>query len=269
MLKGLIGKKIEMSQTFDKHGRVTPLTIIKVLPNYVVQIKSPEKDGYKSAQIGYAEAKKATKSLRGHVKKSGLSTVPRVLRELEFEGELKAGEKVNLDQVLRVGMLVDVTGVSKGKGFAGVVKRWGFSGGPRTHGQSDRERAPGSIGATTTPGRVYKGMKMAGHMGNQQVTIRGLEVVEVNKEKSKLLVKGSLPGARGTNLLIRESKKKKKAFHEPEVPTVPQAAGEKEDTSEAQEAPKEKAPALPEAEVKQGEQPSESGEEEGRSQENG
>ncbi len=235
MVKGLIGKKVEMTQGFDKHNRMIPITKIQVRPNYVVQIKIGGKDNYKAAQIGYEKKKEATKPLVGHAKKAGLDFTPKYLREVELEGELKVGEKITLGQLFRAGSLVDVCGLSKGKGFTGVVKRWGFAGGPRTHGQSDRERAPGSIGATTTPGRVFKGLKMAGHMGNQRTTVQVLEVVKVDSEKEELWVKGSIPGARGGLLLIRKSKKKKKSYHEPEIPITPQIASEKEESKGEQE----------------------------------
>ena len=251
MVKGLIGKKVEMTQVFDKHGGVVPVTKIKVTPNFIVRIKQAEKDEDKAVQIGSEVAKKPTQPLAGQAKKSGLEAAPKILREVEFEGDVAPGQKISLDQVFRKGSLVDIVGISKGKGFAGVVKRWGFAGGPRTHGQSDRERAPGSIGATTTPGRVYKGMKMAGHMGNRQVTVQGLEVLEIKEEENELWVEGSVPGSRNSILLIQKSKKKKKAYHEPEIPVIPVVAGAKE------EAPKEiesavPQPSLPSPEVQEG-----------------
>jgi large subunit ribosomal protein L3 len=229
MVKGVIAEKVEMSQVFDRHNRVVAVTKLRVAPNYVVAVKEVEKDGYKAAQIGAGVDKRAKKPQIGVAKKVGLKAVPRLFREVQFEGDLQPGEEINLEEVLRKGQLVDITGFSKGKGFAGVVKRWGFAGGPRTHGQSDRERAPGSIGATTTPGRVYKGLKMAGHMGNEQVTAQGLEIIEIDKEEGEVLVRGSVPGARGSFLLIKKSKKKKKAYHEPEIPETPVVAAAKEE----------------------------------------
>lgn len=229
MVKGLIGKKVEMTQVFDRHGRVVPVTKIKVTPNFIIQIKQAEKDEYKAVQIGAGVAKKPTRPLASRAKKAGLEVVPKIFREVEFDGDIEIGQKISLGEVFRKGSLVDVRGISKGKGFAGVVKRWGFAGGPRTHGQSDRERAAGSIGATTTPGRVYKGTKMAGHMGNRRVTNQGLEVMEIREEENELWVKGSVPGARNSLLLIQKSKKKKKAYHEPEVPAIPVVAGAKEE----------------------------------------
>jgi len=230
MIKGLIGKKLEMTQVFDRHGRVAPVTKIKVTPNFVVSIKQTEKDGYKSVQIGSGSAKKAAKPLAGQAKKAGLEATPKILREVDFEGDIKLGQKIVLGEVFRKGSLVDIQGISKGKGFAGVVKRWGFAGGPRTHGQSDRERSPGSIGATTTPGRVYKGLKMAGHMGDQRVTVPGLQIMEIKEEENELWVGGSVPGARDSTLLIQKSKKRRKAYHEPEIPAAPMVGGAKEET---------------------------------------
>jgi len=236
MVKGLIGKKLNMSQTYDKHGRSVPVTRIMVTPNLVVQLKDTAKDGYRKAQLGSGENKRALKPLLGHAKKAGLDKAPRYLREFGFEGDLKIGQTIEADEVFRVGSLVDVVGISKGKGFAGVVKRWGFSGGPRTHGQSDRERAGGSIGATTTPGRVFKGMKMAGHMGDQQVSVAGLEIIDIDKENNELIVRGSVPGSLGSIVLINKSRKKKKAYHEAEIPTAPVVSGDKEEKSEAETA---------------------------------
>lgn len=225
-----------MSQTYTKHGRIVPVTRILITPNLVVQLKDADKDGYRKAQLGSGENKRALKPLLGHAKKAGLDKAPRYLREFDFEGELKSGQTIEASEVFRVGSLVDIVGISKGKGFAGVVKRWGFAGGPRTHGQSDRERAAGSIGATTTPGRVFKGMKMAGHMGDQQVSVAGLEVMGINTENNELIVKGSVPGSLGSIVLINKSRKKKKAYHEAEIPAVPVVSGDKEEKSEAETA---------------------------------
>lgn len=228
MIKGLIGKKLNMTQGFDSHGKAIPITNLLVEPGYITQVKFAEGDAYKSVQLGVGSVKKLNKPVAGHVKKSGLSHFPRSLKEFKFDGEVKVGQEVKPGDVFSKGSLVDVVGISKGKGFAGVVKRHGFAGGPRTHGQSDRERAPGSIGATTTPGRVYKGTKMAGHMGSQKVKVQALEISDVDKEKNILSLKGSVPGPTGGLLIIEKSKKKRKKFHEPETPTTP-ALGSKED----------------------------------------
>jgi len=232
MVKGFIGQKIEMTQVFDSHGRVVPTTRVKVTPNTIVQIKTIDKDGYKAVQIGAGERKKANKPTIGRIKMANLEKASRTLREVEADGDVKVGDTISPEQFFRKGMLVDITGISKGKGFAGVVKRWGFAGGPRTHGQSDRERAGGSIGASTTPGRVYKGLKMAGHMGSSKTTIQGLEIMEVKNEEGEILVKGSIPGARGNFMLVRKSRLKKKSYHEPEIPDKPMGAKPEEEAKE-------------------------------------
>lgn len=221
MVKGLIGKKVNMSQRFDSHGRVMPMTNILVEPNFVIQVKTLEKDGYKSAQLGIDQDTKLNKPQEGRVKKAKLDIKPKTLREFNFEGELSYGQEIKLEEVFHEGNVVDVTGISKGKGFAGVVKRYGFAGGPRTHGQSDRERAPGSIGATTTPGRVLKGTKMAGRMGAERVKTQALEIIDIDKENNILSLKGSVPGFNGGLLMIEKSKKKRKNYQEPEIPAVP------------------------------------------------
>ncbi len=234
MVKGLIGEKLNMTQVFDKHGRAVPVTRIKIEPNFVLQIKTTETDGYKAVQIGVGNRKKASKPALGHIKKAGLEKAPRVVREVGSDGEIKVGTQVNLDDVFRKGTMVDAVGTSKGKGFAGGVKRWGFSGGPKTHGQSDRHRAPGSIGAGTTPGRVYKGLKMAGHLGDDRVTIQGLEIMDLDKEAGEILILGSIPGATGSIVLLEKSKRKRKAYHEPEIPQIPVVGGKEEAEDKAE-----------------------------------
>ena len=229
MLKALLGQKLNMSVVFDSHGRATPVTEILVGPNTVVVLKDKESDGYKAAQIGFGTAKRINKPLAGYFKKAGLKTSSKVLKEVDFEGELKGGQEVRVDEVFHKGSMVDVIGKSKGKGFAGVIKRYGFHGGPKTHGQSDRHRAPGSIGSGTTPGRVMKGMKMAGHLGNAQVSVFGLEVMGLDKETGKILLKGSVPGPTGSLLLLQKSKKKKEVYHEPEIPAQPALGGGNEE----------------------------------------
>lgn len=228
MLKALIGQKLNMSLVFDSHGRAIPVTGVLVEPNIIVSLKEKDNDGYKAAQIGYGKSKKPTKAFSGHLKKNGVKSIPALLKEVDFEGDVKPGQEIKVDEVFRKGSVIDVIGRSKGKGFAGVVKRWGFHGGPKTHGQSDRHRAPGSIGSGTTPGRVQKGLKMAGHMGNDQVTVFGLEVMELDKETGKILLKGSIPGPTGSLILLKKSKKKREVYHEPEIPTQPAISGEEE-----------------------------------------
>ncbi len=203
-LKGLLGTKIRQTQVFDKNNWRIPVTEIEMQPNRVVVCLE------KSVQLGYGEKKikHLTKPILGHFKKAGIEkNYPRFLREIVIEEspeELKAGETVSLDKVFQAGDKIKVTGVSKGKGFAGVVKRHGFHGGPATHGQSDRQRHPGSIGQSTTPGRVYKGKRMAGKMGNEIILVKNLEVVEANPEKGILVVKGLVPGHRGTLLEVEK-----------------------------------------------------------------
>lgn len=221
MVKGLLGKKLNMGSTYDSHNRWSPITNVLIEPNLVVQVKEIDKDGYKAAQIGVGKEKHPTKSLIGHFKKATVLDAPKFLKEVPFDGELSLGQEIKVSDVFKKGEFVDVVGTSKGKGFAGVVKRHGFAGGPRTHGQSDRERAPGSIGAATTPGRVLKGTRMAGHMGFSKVTARGLEIIEIDNENSILKIKGSIPGPSNSVVLIKKSSKRKKDYHEPEAPTVP------------------------------------------------
>src|SRR3990170_1987069 len=204
MLKALIGRKLNMSQVWDSHGRVTPVTKLSVEPNTVVILKDKDTDGYKAAQVGVGNQKKPTKPLKGHFDKAKLKIAPSLVREVDFEGDIKAGQEITVDEVFHIGSLVDVVGTSKGKGFAGVIKRYGFHGGPKTHGQSDRHRAAGSIGSGTTPGRVMKGMKMAGHMGDEQTTIRNLEIVRIDAERNLIAIRGAIPGPKGGLIMIKK-----------------------------------------------------------------
>ena len=195
-----------MGQTFVQGTRV-PVTVVKAGPCLVTQVKHQEKDGYWAVQLGFGEkrTKHITKPMKGHLKGAAQGkTAPRFLREVRFkdEPEFKVGDVVKVSSVLKPGDVIAVTGTSKGKGFAGVVKRWGFAGGPRTHGQSDRLRAPGSIGQGTDPGRVRKGKKMAGRMGNERVTIKNLQVVSVDEEAGEVMVSGPVPGKKGDLLMV-------------------------------------------------------------------
>jgi large subunit ribosomal protein L3 len=200
MVNGILGRKLGMTQTFLPDGTVAPVTVIEAGPCVVTQIKTRERDGYEAVQLGFGEAKNLNKPEKGHLKKLGNF---RHLREFKIIGEVPAlGERIDVSLFANV-KKVDVTGTSKGKGTAGVVKRHHFRGGPKTHGQSDRWRAPGSIGATTTPGRVLKGTRMAGRMGNARRTVKNLEVIQVDPDRNLLLVKGAVPGARNGLLLIR------------------------------------------------------------------
>jgi len=210
-MKGILGKKVGMTQVFDESGEVIPVTIIEAGPCFVTQKKTVKQDGYTAIQLGFKEVKpkRLTQPQRGHLRKNNLPPL-RYLREIRMsEGDLEdyeEGQKISIG-IFEVGEIVDVVGTSKGRGFAGVVKRHGFRGGPKTRGQSDRHRAPGSIGQTTTPGRVFKGKRMAGRMGNQRVSVQDLQVVLVDPQRNLLAVKGSVPGARNGLLLIKEARK--------------------------------------------------------------
>ncbi len=205
MVSSLLGTKIGQSQAFTQEGKRIPVTHIQAGPCWVIAIT--DAGSYQSLQLGFGSRKNLTKALSGHIKKTGLDIKPRFLREIRItdaasiEG-LIPGSEVTVGNVFAPGDVIRVTGISKGKGFAGVVKRHGFRGGPRTHGQSDRERAPGSIGQTTTPGRVYRGKRMAGRMGHETVTSRGLRVVSVDPQKHILTVKGLVPGAKKGLLIV-------------------------------------------------------------------
>ena len=207
MIHGLIGHKLGMLQRFEPDGTVVAVTVIEAGPCLVTQIKTKETDGYEAVQLGFGHAKRLNQPERGHLK--GLDDLKH-LREFKVDdiAEAKVGQRISAD-LFAAGDFVDVTAISKGRGFAGVVRRHGFHGGPKTHGQSDRHRAPGSIGSTTTPGRVLKGLRMAGHMGAKQVTVRGLQVIEANPARGVLLLKGAVPGARTGLVTIRRSKRKK------------------------------------------------------------
>ncbi len=208
MLKGLIGKKIGMTQIFDESGAAVPVTLIEAGPCYITQVRLPEKEGYAAVQLGFGEVKpkRLTGGQLGHLKKSEAPPL-RFLREFRIKvSEFKVGDKLTVD-MFGLGERVDVIGTSKGKGFAGVVKRYHFRGGPKTHGQSDRQRAPGSSSATTTPGRVNKGTRRAGHMGSERVTAQSLKVVLVDAERNLLGVHGAVPGSRGSLVMIKDARK--------------------------------------------------------------
>jgi large subunit ribosomal protein L3 len=191
----IFGTKMKQTQGFLENGRRVPLTFIQALDAVVTDVKTTEKHGYAALQVGLGQRKKANKALLGHVKKANLTQVPFLMKEIRVEDStLQAGETIKPEDVLKVGDIIDATGMSKGKGFAGGVKRYHFRGGPRTHGQSDRERAPGSIGQGTTPGRVYKGKKMAGNMGHETVTVKNLIVVDVDSHTKVIAVSGLVPG---------------------------------------------------------------------------
>ncbi|MCH8160946.1 MAG: 50S ribosomal protein L3, partial [Chloroflexi bacterium] len=203
MIDGLLGRKLGMVQFFDKEGSLRGVTVIEAGPCLITQIRTEERDGYRAVQLGFGAKKRMNKPMRGHLKQQGDL---RFLREFNIEDASKhaVGERVGAE-IFEEGDRVNVTGISKGRGFAGVVKRHHFAGGPKTHGQSDRHRAGGSIGSGNTPGRVFKGMRMAGHMGAEQVTVQGLEVLQSDPVRGILLVAGSVPGARNGLLKIRYS----------------------------------------------------------------
>ena len=207
MLKGLIGKKIGMTQIFDEHGVAFPVTIIEAGPCYVTQVRSQDRDGYAAIQLGFSEVhpKRISAGELGHLKANELPPL-RFIREFRTKEAANIGDKVTVD-AFAVGERVDVVGTSKGKGFAGAVKRHHFGGGKKTHGQSDRHRAPGSRSSGTTPGRVFKNSRGAGHMGSDRVTVQALKVVLVDAERNLLGVNGAVPGGKGGLVVIKEARK--------------------------------------------------------------
>jgi large subunit ribosomal protein L3 len=201
---GLIGRKLGMTQVFADDGTMIPVSVVEITPNTVTRLRTPERDGYTAVQLGAGEARSLTKPVQGQLK-----DLPRhkTLREFRLDGgagEYEVGQQLSVADVFTVGDLVDVTGTSKGHGFAGTVKRHHFKRGPKTHG-SDNYRKPGSIGPGTTPGRVYKGLRMGGHMGAERTTIKKLHVVRVDADRNLLLVKGTVPGAPGALTLVRKA----------------------------------------------------------------
>jgi large subunit ribosomal protein L3 len=205
MITGILGRKIGMTQVFTKDGRMEAVTAIEAGPCTVTQIKTIAKEGYNAIQLGFGQAKKLNAPEKGHLGKLGLFKHLREFR-VDQPPTVEIGHKVDVS-LFQPGDRVDVSGLSKGRGFAGVVKRHHFAGGPKTHGQSDRHRAPGAIGSGTTPGHIVKGLRMAGHMGNQRITVRRLEVVKADPDRNILLVKGAVPGSKNGLLEIKKSKK--------------------------------------------------------------
>ena len=205
-MRGFLGKKLGMTSIFDNKGNCIPVTLIEAGPCFVTQIKNIEKDGYSAVQIGYLSKKEkhTTKPLMGNFKKVNITPL-KYLKEVKSEEgkEYKLGEEIKVD-IFTIGEKVLVIGVSKGKGFAGVVRRYNFRGGPKSHGQSDRLRAGGSIGASASPSRVFKGIKMPGRMGGKRITVKNLEIINIDKESNLLFVKGSVPGAKNSLLEIRK-----------------------------------------------------------------
>lgn len=205
-MSGLIGRKIGMTSLFDENGKNIPCTVLEVGPCVVTQVRTEAVDGYSALQLGFDDKaeKRANKAEIGHFKKAGISPKKKVIEFRNFEGEYKLGDTIGVD-LFTEGEFVDVVGTSKGKGFQGVVKRHGFGGvGQSTHGQHNRLRAPGSIGASSTPSRVFKGLKMAGRMGGERVTIQNLRIVKVVPEKNLLVVKGCVPGHKNAYVTIEK-----------------------------------------------------------------
>lgn len=207
MTTGLIGKKLGMTQVFLDSGIVEPVTVVEAGPCIVTQIKTRAKDGYEAVQLGFGQAKRLTRPEEGHLARSGSSKLT-TLHEFKTANmdEFQVGQICDVSG-FNEGDVVDVTGTSKGRGFAGTIKRHNFHGGPKTHGQSDRWRAPGSIGAGTSPGKVFKGKKMAGHYGHERITTQGLTIVKVDVERNLLLVRGAIPGPRRGTIFVNHSKK--------------------------------------------------------------
>jgi len=208
-IHGLIAKKIGTTQMFREDGTSDDVTVVQAGPCTVTQVKTPKSDGYTGVQLGFEEVRKLNKPRRGH-----LSPVDKLFRHLREFGvddpaDVEVGQEINAE-LFKAGDRVDATGTSKGRGFQGGVKRHGFHGGPKTHGQSDRHRAPGSIGAGSSPGHVIKGMKMAGHMGNARITTRNLEIVESDPERNLIFIKGSIPGARNSIVMLRRAGSRKR-----------------------------------------------------------
>jgi len=206
--EGIIGRKLGMTQVFDENGRLEAVTAVAAGPCYVTQIKTQEKDGYHAVQLGFGEAKRLNSPEKGHLKAAGKQLQHLMEIRVEAPTALKVGQTLDVS-LFKKGDRVDIIGISKGKGFAGGVKRYHFRGGPKTHGQSDRHRAPGSVGGTTSPARVYKGQRMAGHMGNRRVTALNVEVAQADTGRNIVLLKGTVPGAEDAIVLIRKSIKKK------------------------------------------------------------
>jgi large subunit ribosomal protein L3 len=228
MTIGLVGRKCGMTRVFTDAGETVPVTVIEALPNRVVQVKSAESDGYRAVQVtvGTRRASRVSKPVAGHFAKQGVEPGEALLEFRLADGEaaeLKAGSEIKVD-LFQVGQVVDVAGTTIGKGFAGVMKRHGFAGGPASHGASVVHRAPGSIGQRQTPGRVFKGKRMAGHMGSIRRTVENLRVVQVDVERNLLLISGSIPGAEGGRVVVQPSVKKAAQARRKTIAPVAKAA---------------------------------------------
>lgn len=208
MTIGVIGRKCGMTRIFTEDGISIPVTVIEVEPNRVTQFKSEETDGYRAVQVTVGERRtsRVTKPQAGHFAKAKVAAGRQVLEFRLEEGEYQAGDELKVD-IFEAGQMVDVIGQSKGKGYAGTIKRWNFRGQDNTHGNSVSHRVPGSIGQCQTPGRVFKGKKMSGHLGDERVTVQSLQIVRVDAERNLLLVKGAVPGATGSDVIVRPAVK--------------------------------------------------------------
>lgn len=209
-MKAILGQKLGMTQIFDDEARSIPVTVVKAGPVHVVQIKTIENDGYNAIQIAYGEAKpgQVNKPTEGHYAKAGVAPSKHLIEvKVEDPSEFNVGQEIKVEEMFEIGTRADVSGVSKGKGFAGVMKRHNFSGQGASHGNHKKHRAPGSIGACATPSRVFKGMNMAGRMGGEKVTTLSLEVAGVDAERGLLMLNGSVPGPKGSVVFVREAVK--------------------------------------------------------------
>ena len=224
---GMIGRKVGMMRLYDGAGRARAVTVIELGPNRVTQLRTTERDGYEAVQVGFTgNRKRINRPERGHLRTAGIDEVLTVLHEFPVDGtSYERGQTLTVE-VFTPGEYVHVSGVSKGRGFAGGVKRWNFSGGPKTHGQSDRHRAPGSVGAGTTPGKVWKGQKMAGHMGDESKTIMNLLVVLTDPSRNLIFVEGSVPGADDGIVTVAPGRRTALANYTPPAPLAPAAVFE-------------------------------------------
>jgi large subunit ribosomal protein L3 len=207
MIQALLGRKLGMTRLFDENGVVTASTLVEAGPCFITQLRTPENDGYAAVQLGFGERPRPNKPTKGHLKKAGLDDKNGMdtLREVPADSvdDLEIGARVDASMFAQ-GEIVDVIGTSKGRGFAGVIKRHNFSGGPKTHGQSDRWRHSGSVGSGTTPGRTFKNMRMAGHLGDARVTVKNLRILSVDPERNLVAIRGAIPGPNGGVVVIRK-----------------------------------------------------------------
>lgn len=211
----LFGKKVQQTQRFLENGTRIPVTLVVASENVIMGLKTQDKDNYSAVKLGFGKTKKSTKALLGEMKKANLDYAPQKMAEVKVDdtANIELGKTIAVAEVFKPGDIVDVTGTSKGKGFASGIKRYNFRGGPKTHGQSDRHRAPGSIGSGTTPGRVYRGKRMAGNMGRDTVTVKNLMIIDVNPTENALLIKGLVPGIlNGTVQVTKVGETKEKNF---------------------------------------------------------